>query len=196
MQPNFNRAYVLKIVLIMEFALLIVAGIWAYFARIDVLSTLKVSSPLLALEGLGLGLGTSSISLGITLFTKRLSKQFPKFVSLDDFVNKVLYPIFAEANMLDVFLIATASGICEEIFFRGVLQQQFGLIIASLVFGLFHPGGKFWIYTAWAILAGFVLGLSFEYSHCLWVPIAAHFTNNFLSLLMVRYRIGYDKHVL
>ncbi len=177
----------------MEAALLLVATVWTYIAQLDLIALLKTFTPGLMLIGLALGAGMSLFSLAITIATKRLSNKFPALASFDEFVRTTLQPIFSEVTPLDIILIAAASGFCEEVFFRGVLQQQFGLIIASLIFGLFHYGRKYLIYTVWAALAGMLLGASMEWSHSLWVPILAHALNNLLSIGMVRYKIGYER---
>ena len=191
MPTRFNREDVLKLVLVLESALLLVATVWALIAQIDVLTFLKDLNMGTVAAGLFLGVCTSSLSFALTVLTNRLSQSLPSIPSFQQFIRDKLYPIFAEVTPLDILLIAVASGFCEEVFFRGVLQQQFGLLIASVIFGLFHfVGRKFLIYMIWAGAAGLVLGIGFEFSHSLWVPILAHFANNLLSITLVRYRIG------
>ena len=38
----------------------------------------------------------------------------------------------------DALLLASASGLAEELFFRGALQPRAGLVVASLLFGVLH----------------------------------------------------------
>jgi membrane protease YdiL (CAAX protease family) len=63
----------------------------------------------------------------------------------------------------------------EEIFFRGFVQQAFGLVVASLLFMLAHFGKKeIRIVSLWSIFQGLYLGLFFAWSKNLLVPMIAH----------------------
>jgi membrane protease YdiL (CAAX protease family) len=63
----------------------------------------------------------------------------------------------------------------EEIFFRGFVQQAFGLVAASLLFMLAHFGKKeIRIVSLWSIFQGLYLGLFFAWSKNLLVPMIAH----------------------
>jgi membrane protease YdiL (CAAX protease family) len=83
-------------------------------------------------------------------------------------------------------LVAVFSGVGEETFFRGVIQQEFGLVIASLVFGLVHagPDRRYLVWTAWAVLAGFLFGALYEVTGGLLAPILAHSGHNAATLLL------------
>ena len=63
----------------------------------------------------------------------------------------------------------------EEVFFRGFLQQRFGLLLASFLFMLAHVGKKeIRIISFWSIFQGLYLGLFFSWSGNLLVPMIAH----------------------
>jgi membrane protease YdiL (CAAX protease family) len=83
-------------------------------------------------------------------------------------------------------LVAVFSGVGEETFFRGVIQQEFGLVVASLVFGLVHvgPDRRYLVWTAWAVLAGFLFGGLYEVTGGLLAPILAHSGHNAATLLL------------
>jgi uncharacterized protein len=83
-------------------------------------------------------------------------------------------------------LVATFSGVGEEAFFRGVIQQELGLVIASLVFGVVHvgPDRRYLVWTAWAVLAGFLFGALYEVTGGLLAPILAHSGHNAVTLLL------------
>ena len=86
----------------------------------------------------------------------------------------------------NLVLVAIFSGIGEETFFRGAVQQEFGLVIASLVFGLVHvgPDRRYLVWTAWALLAGFLFGVLYEVAGGLLAPILAHAAHNAATLLL------------
>jgi membrane protease YdiL (CAAX protease family) len=92
------------------------------------------------------------------------------------------------ADRSSLVLVAVFSGIGEEVFFRGAIQQEFGLVVASLVFGLVHvgPERRYLAWTAWAILAGFLFGALYEVTGGLLAPILAHSAHNAATLLLWR----------
>lgn len=93
-------------------------------------------------------------------------------------------------------LLACASGFAEEAFFRGALQPRVGLLLASLLFGCVHfvPQRVFLPWTGFAIGAGLLFGVLFEWTGNLVAPIVAHTLVNAvnLPLLVRRYGAGAD----
>jgi membrane protease YdiL (CAAX protease family) len=107
----------------------------------------------------------------------------------------------------EVFVIAVASGVGEEIFFRGCLQQGLsayafsgpyadwaGLIVSSLLFGGLHVrADEFQTFLPWTLMAiafGGVIGWIYMYTGNLLGPILAHFTINFFNLLAISRKYG------
>ncbi len=92
------------------------------------------------------------------------------------------------ADRSSLVLVALFSGIGEEALFRGAVQQEFGLVVASLVFGLAHvgPDRRYLVWTAWAIMAGFLFGALYEVTGGLLAPIVAHSAHNAATLLLWR----------
>jgi uncharacterized protein len=92
------------------------------------------------------------------------------------------------ADRGNLVLVALFSGVGEETFFRGAVQQEFGLVVASLVFGLVHvgPDRRYLVWTAWAILAGFLFGALYEITGGLFAPILAHSAHNAVTILLWR----------
>ena len=85
-------------------------------------------------------------------------------------------------------LVSIFSGVGEETFFRGAVQPEFGLVVASLVFGLVHvgPDRRYLVWTVWALLAGFLFGVLYEITGGLLAPILAHSAHNAATLLLWR----------
>ena len=82
---------------------------------------------------------------------------------------------------------AGASGVAEELLFRGALQPAVGLAATAIVFGALH-GGLSRDFRGWAIfatLAGVVLGALANWSGGLLAPIAAHVTVNGVELVQL-----------
>ena len=85
-------------------------------------------------------------------------------------------------------LMALASALGEEVFFRGFLltflAQRLGpgpgLLLAALVFALFHPvpDRRAWLYPLYVFFAGVLFGLTYLLSGSLVPGILAHFLYN------------------
>ncbi len=128
--------------------------------------------------GLALGAGIIIVSAAVTHLT-RWGEELARAMA------EALGPI----SVPDAILLAFASGLAEEMFFRGALQPRVGWVVASLLFGLVHfvPRREFYPWTIFAILTGFVLGGVFEMTGNLVAPVTAHFFVNAVNLpLLVR----------
>ena len=85
----------------------------------------------------------------------------------------------------NLILVSLFSGVGEEVFFRGAVQQEFGLLVASVLFGVVHigPDHRYLVWTAWAVLAGLIFGVLYSYTGGLLAPILAHASHNAATLL-------------
>jgi len=95
-----------------------------------------------------------------------------------------LAEILGPLSWASLVVLALASGLCEEAFFRGALQPRVGLVIASLLFGLAHlvPTRELASWAGFALLAGLLLGALFDYSGNLLAPAIAHVLVNGVNL--------------
>jgi membrane protease YdiL (CAAX protease family) len=123
--------------------------------------------------GLVVGLASVGISEWLTQGTK-LGEQ------LADLLGESLAGITAG----DAFLLALASGMAEEMFFRGALQPAVGIVWASLIFGACHflPRRELAIWSLYAVVMGFAFGWLFEWTGSLLAPIVAHTVVNGINL--------------
>ncbi|GAO42857.1 CPBP family intramembrane glutamic endopeptidase [Flavihumibacter petaseus] len=92
--------------------------------------------------------------------------------------------------MLMLVIVAVIPAICEEIFFRGVLQRLliqvtkrpvWGIVITACMFSLFH--GEVFGFAARAFL-GILLGALYWYSGSIWPAIIGHFLHNALQVTL------------
>ncbi len=188
MHKRFSRSEVLTVVISMEAALLLLSTLWMYLAHIELMELLALKDWKLLLIGVAVGCATSLSSYLITRLGDKLKHRLAWLAAMDELLESTLRPMFANALPIDILLISVSSGFCEEVFFRGILQSQFGLLIASLIFALLHfPGKKFIFYVVWSFLAGLLFGFLTDYYHSLWVAIAAHIINNVVSISLIRY---------
>jgi len=90
-----------------------------------------------------------------------------------------------------LFLIAVLPAICEEFFFRGILQRLFiqisrrpwiGILITAVLFSAFH--GQFFGFFP-RLLLGILLGAIYWYSGSIWPAVLGHFVNNAVQVILV-----------
>ena len=155
--------------------LVVAAAVWCGLRGIDL--------PLLgarAATGLLLGLATAAGTVTLSLLAYRLIPVTRKLA------EELAPTIVDGTDRVGLVLLALFSGVGEEVFFRGAVQQEFGILIASIVFGLAHvgPDRRFLLWTAWAVLAGVVFGVLFETTGGLLAPLTAHAAHNAATLLI------------
>ena len=180
---TISRATLLNLTIVVEGLLLLIATGWSHFAGIELLKSLSFNfKSVLIGVGAGILMAASAYSLYL------LSRIVPFLGQLRETVDRYLLPLVAELRPLDVISIAAVSGFCEEVFFRGVAQQTFGLVITSIAFGLFHdPSFRNISYSLLAAAYGLFLGSLFLWTGNLWTPIIAHAMHNLISLFLLRY---------
>lgn len=92
--------------------------------------------------------------------------------------------------LINLFIVALIPGIGEELLFRGVFQRIFtewsknkhaGIIIAAILFSALHL--QFYGFFP-RMLMGVFFGYLLIWSGSIWVPIAAHFINNTLAVIL------------
>jgi membrane protease YdiL (CAAX protease family) len=107
----------------------------------------------------------------------------------DAMINRLLVMPQKADLLANLLVMALIPALCEEAFFRGVLQKLFiratrsplaGILIGAAVFSALH--GQFLGFFSRAAL-GIVLGCLYWYSGSLWPGILAHFTYNGVQVL-------------
>jgi len=92
--------------------------------------------------------------------------------------------------LVNIFMIAILPAIAEEVLFRGVLARLFkdwtrnihiAVILSAFIFAAIHL--QFYGFLP-RFLLGIALGYLFFWSGSLWLPVVAHFANNFLSVIV------------
>lgn len=142
---------------------------------------LPVSAPLLVLASLALGGLVALVTVG---GTRLAVKRFTWAKEL----HETLRPAVRDLSTLRLVAMAVASGLGEELFFRGLLVPAVGLVVSSLLFGLLHqaPGRARFVWMAWASIMGLVFALVFRATGSLVGPLFAHVTINAMNLVFLR----------
>ena len=91
--------------------------------------------------------------------------------------------------LLSILLVGLSAAVGEELLFRGIVQRylvantsspHIGILIASLLFGIFHMQlSRFLPLT----FLGLLLGYSYYYTKSIWVPILLHLANNGIQVI-------------
>lgn len=97
--------------------------------------------------------------------------------------------IFRRMSVPKILGLSALVALSEEILFRGVLQTEFGLVAASLIFALIHVRYlSKWFLFLFVIVMSFALGLLFMWTGNLWTVITAHFLIDAVLGLLIRFR--------
>lgn len=125
------------------------------------------------------------VALGVAMivFTRIASRHFQWARDLHTSFRDLLGPLTGK----DIWLLALASSIGEELLFRGALLPWLGIWAQAAVFALLHigPVRRFWPWTIWAFGLGLAFGWLAEWSGNLGGPIAAHFVINYFNLKFI-----------
>jgi membrane protease YdiL (CAAX protease family) len=126
-----------------------------------------------------LGAGSGLLVVGITWLCRGLESV--------QTLNKELRALLGNPSSLAIAGLAVSSAVGEEIFFRGALQPLLGFWITAVLFGLLHGGSsrRFRVWTAFAMVAGLLLGGLATYTENLLAPILCHMTINYFNLHLV-----------
>lgn len=116
-----------------------------------------------------------------------ISRQTTRHTRWGAALARALAAALGELSLARCVLLALASGVGEEAFFRGALQPRVGWVAASLIFGLAHfvPRRELLPWTGFSIAAGFLLGALFEATGNLTAPIVAHALINGVNLRLL-----------
>ncbi|MGI9048958.1 MAG: CPBP family intramembrane glutamic endopeptidase [Rubrobacteraceae bacterium] len=155
-------------------ALVLAAVLWNFFRGREPLS---LGAPVVGIP-LGLCVAVVTVSLGLVLY--RVLPAMRKLAA------ELAPEVVDGANKRDLVLVSIFSGVGEEAFFRGALQPEIGIVIASLVFGLVHigPDRRYLVWTLWAVFAGFLFGGLYEVSGGVLAPAVAHASHNAATFLI------------
>jgi uncharacterized protein len=134
---------------------------------------------------LGVGVGLGLFLLAVWWGAERF---LPLARELGDRLGSLLGPVTAS----EAFGLALLSGFAEELFFRGAVQGTLGWAAATILFGLLHsgPGRAFRLWTAFALLAGLVLGGVMAWRGNLLGPVVGHFLVNAVNLRRLASQAG------
>ena len=176
----FSRSQLLRIALLVEGAVLLLAVLLALWLDINLL-------PLSNDLGRDVAVGSLAAVLPAALFILSLSRQARRILWIGSLQKTLLslQGIFSQARVLDLVAISLIAGIAEEVLFRGVIQTQLGILPASILFGLAHLITP--TYAVIATIMGIYIGILYQVFDSLLIPIQLHFIYDLFALLYLRY---------
>jgi len=133
---------------------------------------------------------TTSLVMGVVLAgaTIAASRAVVRTSAWGRALHADLRPAVRHTSERGILVMAVASGVGEELVFRGLLVPLVGALVASVAFGLLHQvrGRARWAWAAWATITGFLLAAIFMLTGSLAGPIVAHVAINFVNLRHLR----------
>jgi hypothetical protein len=137
------------------------------------------ASALLVSAGLGACLAAATVALTRVLVERAVWARE---------LHADLRPVVQGHGDVQVALLALASGIGEEIVFRGIFAQMIGIVLSSLAFGALHQvkGRARWAWMIWATVMGLLFALVFKATGSLAGAMAAHAAINWANLRYLR----------
>jgi membrane protease YdiL (CAAX protease family) len=108
---------------------------------------------------LGAGLAAGLVALAI-------SEALTRWTALGKALSDLLAESLGPLDRANAWLLALASGLAEEMFFRGALQPKVGIVGASILFGAAHflPRRELALWSVYAIGIGLGLGALYEWT--------------------------------
>lgn len=121
-----------------------------------------------------------ALAMAVVWSTRWLVRHAAWAQQLRDALRGALGPLRAR----DMLLLSLASGIAEELFFRGAMQPVVGLLLTSVLFGALHVGPRraFLPWTLWATAMGLAFGALYQATGQLIGPVLAHIIINYENL--------------
>jgi membrane protease YdiL (CAAX protease family) len=130
-------------------------------------------------------LAMGALLAGATVFASRVLVRQTAWARA---LHEALRPAVRDADGVTIACMAIASGLGEELLFRGLLVPTVGVIVSSVGFGLLHQvrGPARWVWAAWAGGMGLLFALVFTVTGSLAGAVLAHVAINGANLRYIR----------
>ncbi|NLM21006.1 MAG: CPBP family intramembrane metalloprotease [Peptococcaceae bacterium] len=178
MQKLSKKVLLLNIILTQAILLVVAVAIkffWAPHISLHLLLETKITPGIIAV----LLLGTLLLLLLQLLFYKCVPRH-----ELAEELNRMLMEKFSLTELCFIFF---TGALVEEFLFRFLLQSLLGITLTSLIFALIHVryiSKKYMLLEVF--LLSIILGIIFEITSMLYVPIVCHFMLNILTALLIK----------
>ena len=138
--------------------------------------------------GLGFGLGAAVLLALVNYSVLRSAPAIQPVRAIRRLYRELLRPLFVTVRPLEIVGISLAAGVGEELLFRGAVQAEFGVVVASVLFGLAHIGSRSSVvFGLWVAVMGFGLGGLAHVAGGLLAPIVAHAAYDAMAISFIRW---------
>lgn len=141
-----------------------------------------VSVPLQLLIGLAVGTIMGFIALGVT----KTSLVYPAAKKYEDLIREM------NLDLSDILFLSICAGFGEEVFFRGVLQEFWGVWITAFVFVAIHGylNPKNWRLSIYGLIMTIMMaGIGYMKIHIgLWSSIISHSFIDFVLFYFILFK--------
>ena len=140
------------------------------------------------LPGLITGLAVASLLAWANYLLLRVAPPVEPVEAIRRLYRETLQPLFAKATPFEIIGISVAAAVGEELLFRGVLQSELGIGMASILFGLAHIGGRNSVmFGVWVMGMGGVLGTLVPLTGGVLAAVVAHGVYDVLAMSYMRW---------
>lgn len=95
--------------------------------------------------------------------------------------------IFSKRSILHIIFLTALIAFSEELLFRGVLQTNLGIWIASIIFAILHFRYlSKWVLFIMVVSISFLLGIVYDITDSLYTTIIAHFLIDLVFAIQIR----------
>ncbi len=131
-------------------------------------------------------------AFALTLWTLLLQRGYAlaRGTQYADLLTRALASHFERASPAQI-LVALFAAAAEEIFFRGLIQGRWGLIAGAMSFMAAHIGKRdIRVIGYWSVFQGLGLGLLYQATDNLLVPMVSHGLFDMGAMLYFRWFMG------
>ncbi|TBL79780.1 CPBP family intramembrane glutamic endopeptidase [Paenibacillus thalictri] len=115
-----------------------------------------------------------------------ITRWVPEEVTDDGGINDKL---FGNRPLWHIAVISLFVSICEEMLFRGAIQEAWGAYWTSILFAAIHIRYlQHWLMTGLVFGISYGLGWIYVHTGTIWTPIAAHFIIDLTMGCILRFR--------
>ncbi len=179
--PTLGHSRIVRIEAMLAVSLTVLAFVWSWFRGLGLSGDLRTTG-----FDLMIGAGAAIVlCLSLPFLTSTWASRVLLLREMKGVWDDLLTPFGKSLSPGEIAALAVLSGVSEEIFFRGAVQGEIGIVAASLLFGLLHPLNV--SYVIWASAVGFAFGMLYQMTGSLLPPMICHGGYNFAALLYLRY---------
>jgi membrane protease YdiL (CAAX protease family) len=178
---SFSQSRIIRLEGLLAVALVVAALVWSRLRGLDLTAHLAANGMQLLIGALS----ASALCLSLPFFTSTWASRVLLLREMKGVWDELLTPLGKSLSLAEITALAALSGVSEELFFRGAVQGEVGIVGASLLFGLLHPLNV--SYVIWASSVGFAFGVLYHLTGSLLPPMICHGGYNLAALLYLRY---------